>query len=352
MWKVGRKVRGIKNSFLAWRYVINEEKKYNSNISIIQKLKCLFKGFSSEKYKLYNFEHKGLEEYLSDYKRFRTKEINGKYSIVLNDKHLFDRLSSSENVTPQLYGLIKDGVIYLDGEESSVDSLINLLKKKHYLIIKKQSGGGGKGIYKFHYKENKLGCNGQIITITEFSEKVKNFKNYIISEYLKQADYANEIYSETINTVRIITMRDPRTSEAFIPIAVHKFGSKKTGVADNVWRGGLTALVNIDTGIIQTPALHHDGNKKIDWVTKHPDTGVVIEGTQIPNWNEVKKSVISIADKFSFLDYVGWDVVVTTDGIKIIEGNNYSDVNFLQIHQPLLSDERVKEFYRHHGIIK
>lgn len=49
--------------------------------------------------------------------------------------------------------------------------------------------------------------------------------------------------------------------------------------------------------------------------------------------------------------YVGWDIIVTDDGYKIIEGNNYSDVNLLQIHRPLLADPRVRRFYLYHGII-
>jgi hypothetical protein len=43
-------------------------------------------------------------------------------------------------------------------------------------------------------------------------------------------------------------------------------------------------------------------------------------------------------------------VVVTEDGFRILEGNNFSDVNLLQIHGPLLKDERVAAFYSRHGI--
>lgn len=44
--------------------------------------------------------------------------------------------------------------------------------------------------------------------------------------------------------------------------------------------------------------------------------------------------------------------VVTDEGVKVIEGNNYSDVNILQIHQPLLNNEKVKRFYKYYGIIR
>ena len=45
-------------------------------------------------------------------------------------------------------------------------------------------------------------------------------------------------------------------------------------------------------------------------------------------------------------------MVVTDDGFRILEGNQYTDVNLLQIHGPLLADPRVAAFYRRHRVIR
>jgi Sugar-transfer associated ATP-grasp len=52
------------------------------------------------------------------------------------------------------------------------------------------------------------------------------------------------------------------------------------------------------------------------------------------------------------MNYVGWDIIVTPNGPVVLEGNYFSDVNLLQVHRPLLSDERVHGFYDHHGILQ
>jgi hypothetical protein len=43
--------------------------------------------------------------------------------------------------------------------------------------------------------------------------------------------------------------------------------------------------------------------------------------------------------------------VVTEDGFRILEGNKYPDVHILQVHRPLLADDRIRAFYRRHGVI-
>src|SRR5699024_5080801 len=158
--------------------------------------------------------------------------------------------------------------------------------------------------------------------------------------------YSNNIYSGTINTIRILTMRDPDTREALIATAVHLCGREKTKPVHHVWKGGITASVDLDTVVLQQHASHHSYITKIQWKETQLDTNEKIEGTVIPNWENVKSTVLNLTNELSYLNYVGWDAVVTDDSVKVIEGNNYSDVNILQIHQPLLNNKKVKRFYK------
>ena len=52
------------------------------------RVKLLVSGFTSDKLLLYDFQANGKNDYLCDWVRQRTRFINAKYSLVLNDKLL------------------------------------------------------------------------------------------------------------------------------------------------------------------------------------------------------------------------------------------------------------------------
>jgi len=50
--------------------------------------------------------------------------------------------------------------------------------------------------------------------------------------------------------------------------------------------------------------------------------------------------------------YVGWDVAVDADGVPvIIEGNNNTDLDLLQVHGGLLADPTVRRFFERIGAL-
>ena len=350
--RIYHKIRKIIFFLIPVIYLLNLERTNRSNLNFIKRIKLLLKGFSSEKYDLYNFNTNDNKKYLSDYQRMKTNEINGKHKIILNDKNLFEKIVTHINITAKNIGKIQNGKVYINNELTTINIFLNNLKSEKEIIIKPLQGGGGNSITKVSYNNDAYYLDDVKVTYEEFEKYINQLKNHLIQEHLNQADYSRDIYSGTINTIRILTMRDPETKKAFIATAVHKFGSERTKPVDNVWNGGMTALVDINTGILQKSAYHHENNKKITWQNYHPDTKKEIEGTKIPNWDLVKQKIIELTNELDFLNYVGWDVVVTPESVKVIEGNNCSEVNILQIHQPLLTNDKVINFYKHHNIIK
>jgi D-alanine-D-alanine ligase-like ATP-grasp enzyme len=58
--------------------------------------------------------------------------------------------------------------------------------------------------------------------------------------------------------------------------------------------------------------------------------------------------VLELAAAVPYLPRVGWDVVVTTDGMALLELNTHPGVETLQVHGPHLRDPRVRRFHERH----
>lgn len=89
-------------------------------------------------------------------------------------------------------------------------------------------------------------------------------------------------------------------------------------MAANFSSGGLACSVDIETGIIITPLM----NKQFAPFFYHLITNKKIIGLEIPFWNIVKSEVKEMACLLPNNNYVGWDIAITSDSIKVIEANN------------------------------
>ncbi len=82
--------------------------------------------------------------------------------------------------------------------------------------------------------------------------------------------------------------------------------------------GGIAGPVDPETGRIGIVwTMPEFGGKVMD---VHPDTGSHLTGTIVPCWDEVKAAAITMA-RLTPGQVVGWDVVISSDGPRIVEGN-------------------------------
>jgi len=305
---------------------------YKYKLSRRQILSCWARGFYGDRSILYDFDKYSYDPYISDYVRERKAgRINRKYVSILNDKVIFSFVVTSLGApTPQIYGEQRNDkfVQYTDS------SLSDLFKANVKLIAKPRMGSGGFG-FRVISSENYFLNDGDIVC-----------------EYIEQARYASKIFAQSTNTIRILTAFDYDFGEPFIAIAIHRFGTKRSKPVDNWGNGGLSAMIDGQTGVIGA-AVAKPTSSNLEWFDQHPETGMVISGVTIPGWSNICSSILKLAKRLPVVPYVGWDIAVTENGFgfSIIEGNGNPDVNLLQIHQPLLVDARLAKFYRYHGII-
>lgn len=336
-------------NYLFWK------KEFSSKLkpSFFEWLSMVTKGFHGETKFIYNLSENNPSSYLSDYNRLKTKFINKNSAAILNNKISFERTLKDYVDVPKTLAVVTNGkIIKIDDENGIEDlkTLCNYLDRETHAVLKPIGGGGGEGINILKKINNDVYINGKVSTLDELSNKIKTLDDYFISEFINQGSFPTNLYPDTLNSMRIVTMIDPDTSKAFIPIAVQRIGTLVSSPADNWTQGGLSSEIDVDTGLLSKGA-SYPFKRKVEWHSAHPETGSIIEGKRIPEWDYVKDSILEAANKHPYIKYIGWDVVSTVNGLMVIEGNNYSDMNLLQIHRPLLKDDRVKRFYQYHNII-
>ena len=164
----------------------------------------------------------------------------------------------------------------------------------------------------------------------------------IVEELVEQHSDLAEFNKDTVNTIRVYSLLtakgDPR-----IMLASVKFG-RDGACVDNFESGGMTAALDVETGVIISDA--------ITWVharyAKHPDSHKTFKGFKVPFWDKITAAVKESAVQFPHIRHIGWDVSVTEEGeVEFIEGNSSPAFNLVQaadqIGRKHVYDKYIKE---------
>jgi hypothetical protein len=88
--------------------------------------------------------------------------------------------------------------------------------------------------------------------------------------------------------------------------------------------GNMVARVTPETGVIEYAVSVAPGRGFVK-MERHPETGAVYAGFQIPDWQAMRALALQAAEAFRPIRAVGWDVACTTEGPMLIEGNFFFD---------------------------
>jgi hypothetical protein len=319
-------------------------------------------GFLSSADVLYDLDETNYHRYLSSYQRERAAWLNGKRSTAFDNKLFFHWMTEPfDDQRVETYGLLRNGRFHalqsLRSDED-VSETANAavwteerLREDGALVLKPVTGGGGKDVRLCSYSGGAYRVNGDGHSAEGFRELVAGLDEYLVTERVEQAAYADDLYPDAANTLRVLTIYDDETDEPYLAGVVHRIGTERSAPLDNLVRGGLVADVDRDTGELGE-AVRYLGAEQLVRYETHPDTGAAITGTTVPGWPAVRETLLEMAATFSHAPYIGWDVIVTDEGeFTVIEGNNCSGVRVFQVHRPLLDDSRVRRFYERHGIV-
>ena len=340
--------RFFANNMVDWYY----EDFFQVKSPLKKKIWAHKRGFMSYKVDYYHLTEDNFQDFLSDDDYYRMHPINGPFSHWIDDKLTIRYiLYPFAEYLPGYYYHLYDGEILrlADCPESygaSADSLVQLLEEKRILAAKEMIGSHGLQFYKLVYNGNEYAVNDRVMPKETFLSMLKTWldspgSGYLVTEYLKPCEVFSRIWDQTANTLRLVVIRNKNQSAAVVDSFI-RFGTKATGSVESTTLGGVTCRVNIVDGHFGDAKIFE--NRKILDCPYHPDTKVFIEG-YVPHWDEILSKIIEISNYIPHIIYMGYDVVVTDDGFKIIEINSHQGIGFNQSHTPFLKNDLTKDFF-------
>jgi hypothetical protein len=305
-------------------------------------------GLGPRLYSLYRLWRKSRVEwgdYIDDHRNkpwmHRLNPSGRRY--LLDDKlAFFQHCVSSDLATVPIVGLIQsaDAPRNAPVPEIASPAMLATLLARHPdgLFFKPAGGSHGEGAFSALPRGTGVSYRGIAGTVSDLlaycrSHAADHEGRLIVQPRLRPARALLKIMSpHGLGTVRAVTCLDGErvrllAASLRIPVGGNDADNFLHGAS-----GNLVAAIDTDTGRLMQGL----GSARLDWpvivpVERHPDTGTVIEGFQLPFWAQLVDLVARGQRAFTGLQTIGWDVAITDSGPVLIEGNGAYDTDLLQI---------------------
>lgn len=296
---------------------------------ICDQLKHIAKyGFMEENYFAYGFDVAGWrnqDEFLDerDY-LWKCYLLNAvfppyDYTCILRDKSLFaDVLTAWNFATPHV-------ICSVTNDEERENALCAICQPGAY-FCKPLDGVCGRGTHKIVISETSYQLDGVSVDKEDLINRMREVflsGQYVIQTLVEQHPKISEIYADSINTVRLITIYD-KNLDSVIPISAILRTGANGSIMDNWSSGGGEVGIDLSTGELGEYGFF---NNKVHRVNEHPTTHVTFKGRVLPYFDEVKKSACELHYKLKMMPIIGWDIAITPSGPLFIEGNDNSGLN-------------------------
>jgi len=199
-------------------------------------------------------------------------------------------------------------------------TLVDDLSSYTSFVIKPAGGRGGGGIKVISAKKGTAweDVNGAVVTIDDIKKQlldiifgIYSFDTHdvaIVEEKVIQHTVIDAIFDKGLSDVRVVMCKhNPIMAMLRVPT---QFSSGRA----NLHQGAVGVGVDIETGVTQNAILNGD------LISHHPDTGKILAGVQIPDWEKLLQVCDEIA-RLMPLKYLGVDIAISQKGPVIFEVN-------------------------------
>ncbi len=245
---------------------------------------------------------------------------------VLDDKNNYDMyfqgIPMPETIVRKMRGLFLDKNYHL----ITATKALELIKSQQNVVCKESvSSQGGKGVKFFDL---------QAADEKELLDWMRVRDNIIVQKVIGQHSELSRLHSDSINTVRVMTLTRESCVEVISCVLRMGIGGSRV---DNASSGGIVCGINPD-GRLKNEAW----DVHINHYDKHPQ-GTCFESVVVPAFDQCKALACDLAPKFmSATRLISWDFAISEQGTPVlIEANlSFGELDFHQMcNGPLFGDK-------------
>lgn len=326
---------------LALRLSVSPEKYYNFDLYVDEKraqadeliVRFVFKG--------------GVHSVIAEWQR-QTMRQSERTKVLLNDKFRFDAYCWSHGVAS--IGSVCNASAA--GDIAWAEGTLGQLPPQD-LFIKPTKGKGGRGCERWdfagggRYRRFPTGEEADEARMLARLRELARQQPFLIQPRAINHPELRDLCGAALSSMRMMSIRAP--AGAFeVLFAVFKISGQGHSIVDNFHAGGWVCQVDMDTGALGSASdwgIQEPGR----WLEYHPVTGARITGRVLPLWHDtvelVRRAHAAFADRVA----VGWDVAITDQGPRIIEGNGQFGLDMVQrTHRVPVGNSRFCELYAWH----
>jgi len=221
-------------------------------------------------------------------------------------------------------GMLVVGKIIKGG--SLIYPLEEILKSKGTFVLKNTLLEAGKGVYFGEVSGNNIILNNREHSLVQFGSFISRSK-WIIQDVCKPIREIQAVNGSALNITRIVTVNN---GVEILYISGFQSFATNNQKTDGWDKETIYVGIDISDSCLKKDGFYHPSIKKPGIVREHPDTGVTFENYKIRFLPEAVDLCIKTHYLFLHLFCIGWDVVLTEDGPKILEINEVPGLNAIQ----------------------
>ena len=314
------------------------------------------RGFLSQSVAQYQMDTSTRHGYVTDYQRYRSTRrlVHPRLQDAIKNRLTTSLLLRNLDVrTVTLLGIYWRGGVHRFPTETRTPlaSYLQELTPGRQIVFRSITGSAENGSFQIDRLGDVYALDGRTCELKQIAKRIRALKRpMVVEEAWRQHDDLRALYPDATNIVRVVTMPDPLTGLPYIPIALQFIGARDSTAKSDVTKNGMSTRIDLETGRLGRAAFVSE-NRTVDWCDVHPDTGATIVGRLVPHWDLVRSAALHAARALTFLEVVAWDLTVDSEGPLVLRANVDIGMSLVQIHQPLLSDPRVREYLVSRGVV-